>query len=270
MDRRDEAAAVSPDAKRTKWDEPTAAGSPYAPPAAPPPQAGVPAVVPVAATLASLPHLADGPQLDATGRMLAFEDADVTFKLSLHHDVIAALLGTDGTVITTIRERTGCRMKVLNGTAGQNMLLEMGGVPEQMCTAAGLVLAEMQNSCASNPAVCSIESFRGESAAVYTVVMRVRADACGCIIGKGGASITQLRQTSNAHVKVETTEASSSTAERDITIMGYAAPATAAPACAPPPVSPALHHAAIREGTACGPTWHARRSVHVESREPRV
>eukprot|EP00966_Prymnesium_polylepis_P158600 3666058-Prymnesium_polylepis.1 len=188
-------------AKRSKWDEPTASSPPL--PAAVPPGA---AVMPVASTLGAQPHLADGPQLDSTGRMLAFEEAEVAFKLSVHHDVIAALLGTDGTILITIRERTGCRIKVLDSMNGK-MHLQMGGVEAQMCTAAGLVLAEMQNSCATNPNVCTVEAFRGESAQVYSIQMQVRADACGCIIGKGGASITQLRQTSNAHVKVRRTSA---------------------------------------------------------------
>mmetsp|Transcript_16165 Transcript_16165/g.34199 ORF Transcript_16165/g.34199 Transcript_16165/m.34199 type:complete len:499 (+) Transcript_16165:95-1591(+) len=209
-DRRDEPEGSAP--KRPK----PAGDSPYAPPPVP---LAPPPLEPVASTLARLPHLADGPAWAATGRVLPFEDADVSFKLCVHHDVVAVLLGVDGAILTTIREHTGCRVKVIDGGGGR-MMLQMGGAAEQACMAAGLVLSEMQQSCSSNPAVCSVESFRGENMPTYTIQMRVRADACGCIIGKGGAAITQLRQTSNAHVKLETTEAASATSEREITIVG--------------------------------------------------
>ena len=71
--------------------------------------------------------------------------------------------------------------------------------------AVGLVLAEMQKSCGTNPNVCE-PSVQGPQ---YTVKMLVRSDACGCIIGKGGATIQQIRTQSGANVKIETSEASS-------------------------------------------------------------
>ena len=133
--------------KRSKWDLTT---PDFATPAAGPP------VAPVAATLASFPTLIDGPALDATGRFLEFEAADVSFKLQLHHDVIAALLGLDGAVITAIRERTGCRVHLSDFTSGPKMELNFGGTVEASHSAVGLVLAEMQNSCSTNSNVCQV------------------------------------------------------------------------------------------------------------------
>lgn len=62
----------------------------------------------------------------------------------------------------------------------------------------GLVLAEMQKSCGTNPTVCT----PSPGGAQYTVRVHVRADACGTIIGKGGATINQMRSASGAQIKV--------------------------------------------------------------------
>ena len=155
--------------KRSKWDIIPPEGT-----VAPPPPAVAPGttIVPVASTFLQYPSLIDGPALDGTGRMLEFSDADVSFKLQLHHDVIAALLGADGAVITAIRERTGCRMQFLNINGGPKMPIYFGGTMEAAHAAIGLVLAEMQNSCCSNPNVCSIENFKGENVPTYGIQVR--------------------------------------------------------------------------------------------------
>lgn len=71
----------------------------------------------------------------------------------------------------------------------------MGGAQEAVCAALGYVLAEMQKSCANNPAVCDSTG--------YKVRMLVRSDSCGSIIGKGGSVIAQIRQQSGAVVKMD-------------------------------------------------------------------
>ena len=84
----------------------------------------------LAAMLAANPALVDGPQ-----SMIAFDAnaLDVNFKLELHCDAVVAVFGYDGLTITTIRERTNCRMRLLDaGIDPNNRVFEMMG--SQVCT----------------------------------------------------------------------------------------------------------------------------------------
>lgn len=172
----------------------------------PPPVPPVPPALPVSGTaaldqiVASNPALIDGP---ATMMGAEFPTLDVHFKMELHCDAVVAVFGYDGLTITTIRDRTGCRMKLLGvGTDPERRVFEMGGTQESCLSAVGLILAEMQKSCSTNPNVCQPAA----EGPLYAVKLLVRADACGCIIGKGGATINQLRQNSGASIKIDTVD----------------------------------------------------------------
>jgi len=64
----------------------------------------------------------------------------------------------------------------------------------------GLILAEMHKCCSTNPNVCTPEP----QGPTYAVKLLVRADACSRIIGKGGATIEQIRSLSGAFIKIDT------------------------------------------------------------------
>ena len=55
--------------------------------------------------------------------------------------------------------------------------------------------------------------------------MLVRSDACGCIIGKAGATIQQMRQNSGAQIKIDTAEGTSHDQAAQAQAAGMAAPA---------------------------------------------
>jgi len=165
------------------------------------------------------PSLVDGPAHMMTA---TYETTDVAFKLDLHIDAIVACFGYDGSTINTIRERTGCRVRLLEaGSDPLHRVFELMGSQDAGLQAVGLVLAEMQKSCGTNPNVCE-PSVQGPQ---YTVKMLVRSDACGCIIGKGGATIQQIRTQSGANVKIETSEASSYDLAAQARAAGLNAPA---------------------------------------------
>merc|ERR1719424_2598976 len=146
---------------------------------------------------------------------------DVNFKLELHCDAVVAVFGYDGLTITTIRERTNCRMKLLDaGTDPSNRVFDMMGSQESALNAVGLILAEMQKSCGTNPNVCT-PSVEGPQ---YAIKLLVRSDACGCIIGKGGATIQAMRQASGAQIKVDTAEGNSHDQAAQAEALGLAAP----------------------------------------------
>ena len=142
--------------------------------------------------LAANPSCADGPE-----PLIDWETTQVQLKMHLHVDVLSALLSHEGATLVSIRTNSGCRVKVLPADHVDPMhrKLHMGGTQEAVCAALGYVLAEMQKSCASNPAVCDSTG--------YKVRMLVRSDSCGSIIGKGGSVIAQIRQQSGAVVKMD-------------------------------------------------------------------
>ncbi len=177
------------------------AAAPPQPAAAPPPPqpvptnlTGAPALV---AILTANPSLVDGPLSMLTSTQ---DTTEVAFKLELPVDAVVAIFGYDGMTITTIRERTGCRVRLLEaGTSQTHRAFEVLGTQDGSSMVVGLVLAEMQKSCGTNPSVCT-PSVGGPQ---YAVKLHVRADACGTIIGKGGATINQMRTASGAQIKVD-------------------------------------------------------------------
>ena len=160
----------------------------------------------IEAILGANPSLVDGP---AAMLAIDFAQTDVCFKLDLHADAAAAIVGVHGATITTIRDQTNCRVKVLRpGSEPNRRVLELGGSQESALMACGLVLAELNKSCATNTNVCMPSPGAAEMS--FTVKMLVRSDACGCIIGKGGNTISTIRQMSHANIKVEQAEGSAS------------------------------------------------------------
>lgn len=129
--------------------------------------------------------------------LVDFDAQPTQLKLQAHVDVLAALLSHEGATLVSIRTNSGCRIKILPPAPADpmNRLLHMGGTQEAVCAALGYVLAEMQKSCGTNPAV--------QTAAGFTVRIMIRNDACGSIIGKGGAVIAQIRQQSGCVVKMD-------------------------------------------------------------------
>ena len=146
----------------------------------------------IEAVLGAHPSCADGPE-----PLVDWETTQVQLKMHLHGDVVAALLSHEGATLVSIRTNSGCRIKILPAdmTDPMHRKLHMGGTQEAVCAALGYILAEMQKSCATNPAVCDSTG--------YKVRMLVRSDSCGSIIGKAGSVIAQIRQQSGAVVKMD-------------------------------------------------------------------
>ena len=196
--------AANAAAKRvaSKWD----IGAPAEGEAAAAPPVGIPslqdlfasapapgeAAATIDAVLAAHPSCGDGPE-----PLVDWETTQVQLKMHLHGDVVAALLSHEGATLVSIRTNSGCRIKILpaDPTDPMHRKLHMGGSQEAVCAALGYILAEMQKSCANNPAVCDSTG--------YKVRMLVRSDSCGSIIGKGGSVIAQIRQQSGAVVKMD-------------------------------------------------------------------
>jgi predicted RNA-binding protein YlqC (UPF0109 family) len=176
----------------------------------------------LAQILAANPSLVDGP---AGMAATPFEEMDVSLKLELHGDAAAAIFGYDGLTITTIRERTSCRMRLLDSAAvdPDRRLFEMGGTEQACKEAVGLILAELNQSCSTNTNVCT-PAAEGPQ---YATRVLVRTDSCGTIIGKGGATISAMRMASGAQIKIDaaeipglSTSGPSAPADRMITISG--------------------------------------------------
>ena len=160
----DEAAeAAEGDAKRAATGEETAAAASPEPVPAVSTNVAVPPEVPLGmvatgsaaldAILAANPALVDGPP--AMMEQNPFE-AEVNFKLELHADAVVAIFSYEGLTITTIRERTDCRMRLLGPGSDPTMrAFEMSGAQDAALQACGLILAEMQKSCSTNTNVCT-------------------------------------------------------------------------------------------------------------------
>ena len=88
--------------------------------------------------LATNPGLADGPDI------MLYSDpaqADVEFKFDMHIDAIAAIFGTGGRTITTIRQQTNCRIRLLPpGSDPDRRVFELSGGQEATIQAQSVAL----------------------------------------------------------------------------------------------------------------------------------
>ena len=173
-------------------EPPPAAPAPPPPPAAVAPPPDLPPLQMVATLLATNPGLADGPDI------MLYSDpaqADVEFKFDMHIDAVAAIFGTGGRTITTIRQQTNCRIRLLPpGSDPDRRVFELSGAQEACMSAEGLILAELQKMCADNPNVVEVSG----TGAMWAVRILVRSEACGSLIGKAGSNINQVRGRSSS------------------------------------------------------------------------
>lgn len=142
----------------------------------------------------------------------------LTLRLWMSNMHAGTIIGKGGASVKSIRESSGCKVSIA----------EMGpGMQERMVSVAGSLAgisraAEMMLDCLD-------ESNRGgdgvtpdptaSDATQHTLKLSLSNNQVGGLIGKGGASIKQMREDSTANIKVETSPTNQT--ERLVTVSGH-------------------------------------------------
>nr|XP_027091610.1 KH domain-containing protein HEN4-like [Coffea arabica] len=129
-------------------------------------------------------------------RMYPSQDI-LAFRLWCPHDKIGGVIGKGGTVVRAIQNETGCEIKVLDAAAdSEDRIIVISGPahPDERISA-------------PQDAVLRVQSriFRSSSESQeknVTAKLLVSSNQIGCLLGKGGSIIAEMRKSTGAYIRI--------------------------------------------------------------------
>ncbi|CAF3267364.1 unnamed protein product [Rotaria socialis] len=141
-------------------------------------------------------------------KLSSVPDHFLTIRLLMQGKEVGSIIGKRGDNIKAIREESGARINISDGTTPERIVTMVGTI-ETLSKAFGMICQkfedDLKQTCTMIPPI--------------TLRLVVPASQCGSIIGKGGAKIKEIRETTGASVQVASEMLPSST-ERAVTISG--------------------------------------------------
>jgi predicted RNA-binding protein YlqC (UPF0109 family) len=135
-------------------------------------------------------------------------DNFLTIRLLMQGKEVGSIIGKRGDNIKAIREESGARINISDGTTPERIVTMVGTI-ETLSKAFDMICPkfedDLKQTCTTIPPI--------------TLRLVVPASQCGSIIGKGGAKIKEIRETTGASVQVASEMLPTST-ERAVTISG--------------------------------------------------
>ncbi|KAI3758435.1 hypothetical protein L6452_05997 [Arctium lappa] len=128
------------------------------------------------------------------GRFGSFQDM-LTYRLICPDEKVGGVIGKGGTIVKALKHETGCDIKVLERTAESD---------DRVIVISGPAHPD-ERICAPQDAVLRVQTriFRAapENKAVTAKII-VSAHQIGCLLGKGGAVISEMRKTTGAYIRI--------------------------------------------------------------------
>ncbi|GKV33499.1 hypothetical protein SLEP1_g42004 [Rubroshorea leprosula] len=130
------------------------------------------------------------------GRMMYLPDM-LTFRLLCHHDRVGGIIGKGGAIIKTITQETGSEIKVVEGSPDS---------PERIILIAGPAHPDDRISAAQEAVIRVLTRMvrampDGNDKTVMARLL-VSNNQIGCLLGKGGSVIAEMRKLSGAHIRI--------------------------------------------------------------------
>ncbi|XP_034677188.1 RNA-binding KH domain-containing protein RCF3-like [Vitis riparia] len=170
--------------------------------AQPPPNYSFPAQgAPYAAGVRDTDYHSNTPQLHKfheSGMPGRMKPQDIlTFRLLCHDERVGGIIGKGGTIIKNLQNETGCEIKVLDGVPdSEDRVIFISGSahPDDRISPAQDAVLRVQSRI-----VRAIPDSKEK-----TVIARllVSSTQIGCLLGKGGAIIAEMRKLSGAHIRI--------------------------------------------------------------------
>lgn len=136
------------------------------------------------------------PKYQESGRMKPSEDI-LTYRLLCPEEKVGGIIGKGGTVVKTLQNETGCEIKVLDGVSEpEDRMIVISGPahPDDRISAPQDAVLRVQTRIAR--ALPDIM----EKNVIARII--VSANQIGCIIGKGGAIIAEMRKFTGAYIRI--------------------------------------------------------------------
>ncbi|CAK9173895.1 unnamed protein product [Ilex paraguariensis] len=121
----------------------------------------------------------------------------LAFRLLCQDEKVGGVIGKGGTIVKTIQHETGCDIKVLEGVAdSEDRIIVISGPahPDDEVSAAQDAVLRVQSRI-----VRAIPESKEKN---VTAKLLVSSNQIGCLLGKGGAIIAEMRKSSRAYIRI--------------------------------------------------------------------
>ncbi|EOY15601.1 hypothetical protein QUC31_000619 [Theobroma cacao] len=130
------------------------------------------------------------------GRMMPSMEM-LTFRLLCHHERVGGVIGKGGAIIKTLQQETGCEIKVVEGISdSEDRIIVISGPahPDDRISAAQDAVFRVHTRINR-----AIPDSKDKS---LMARLLVSSNQIGCLLGKGGAIIAEMRKSSGAHIRI--------------------------------------------------------------------
>ncbi|XP_062158308.1 RNA-binding KH domain-containing protein RCF3-like [Alnus glutinosa] len=144
----------------------------------------------------AVPLIAKYHETGIPGRMKPTQEV-LTFRLLCHDERVGGVIGKGGTIIKTLKQETGCEIKVMEGVPdSQDRIIVISGAahPDDRISAVQDAVLRVQTRI-----VRAVPDNKEQS---ILARLLVSSNQIGCLLGKGGSIIAEMRKLSRAHIRI--------------------------------------------------------------------
>ncbi|KAH7524835.1 hypothetical protein FEM48_Zijuj06G0161200 [Ziziphus jujuba var. spinosa] len=130
------------------------------------------------------------------GRMKPSQDI-LTFRLLCHDERVGGVIGKGGQIIKTLQMDTGCEIKVTEGVPdSEDRVIIVSGPahPDERISAVQDAVLRVQNRI--------MRALPDNKDQTVMARLLVSSNQIGCLLGKGGSIIAEMRKLSRAHIRI--------------------------------------------------------------------
>ncbi|XP_075664057.1 KH domain-containing protein HEN4 [Castanea sativa] len=136
-----------------------------------------------------------GPENIGAGHRMAMEE-EVVFKLLCQLDKVGSLIGKGGCIIRALQSETGASIKIADSVSDSD---------ERVVVISARENSEQKHSPAQEAVIrvhCRIAEIGFEPGAAVVARLLVHSQQIGCLLGKGGFIITEMRRATGASIRI--------------------------------------------------------------------
>ncbi|KAA8538242.1 hypothetical protein F0562_027935 [Nyssa sinensis] len=121
----------------------------------------------------------------------------LTFRLLCHDEKVGGVIGKGGTIVRTLQHETGCEIKILEGVPdSEDRIVVISGpaYPDDRISAAQDAVLRVQSRI--------VRATPDSKEKNVIAKLLVSSSQIGCLLGKGGAIIAEMRKSSGAYIRI--------------------------------------------------------------------
>ncbi|XP_042508732.1 KH domain-containing protein HEN4-like [Macadamia integrifolia] len=119
------------------------------------------------------------------------------FRLLCHNEKVGGVIGKGGTIIKTLKLETGCDVKILEGVPDSDdriIVISGPAIPDERISAAQDAVLRVQARL--------VRAVPDKKEKIVLAQLLVSSSQIGCLLGKGGSIIAEMRKASGAQIRI--------------------------------------------------------------------